>query len=225
MSKIEVIYLKPQDTEIVYLSSEETTIFEILEERTEKDINLKPQVTVHNNTKKQNKKPNKSVNKKTHHKKITRILSLFVIMSLFGVAVFNLGYLPIKAFMQVPEPVGCTGEINIESYMNEYPDIKGIPRLDDIKYKIFSSDASLETVANYYKYKLKNDGYRIDYEGVITKKGITFHYYGFVKGITAVVILLTDDIEEIFGHETAVLSTTGNIYAYKDIVSWCKSKL
>ena len=118
MSKIEVIYLKPQDTEIVYLSSEETTIFEILEERTEKDINLKPQVTVYNKTKKQNKKPNKSVNKKTHHKKITRILSLFVIIILFGVAVFNLGYLPIKAFMQVPEPVGCTGEINIESYMN-----------------------------------------------------------------------------------------------------------
>ena len=224
MSKIEVIYLKPQDTEIVYLSSEETTIFEILEERTEKDINLKPQVTVHNKTKEQNKKTNKPINKNPY-KKITRILSLFVIISLFGVLIFNLGYLPIKAFMQVPEPIGCTGEINIESYMNEYPDIKGIPRLDDIKYKIFSSDASLETVANHYKYKLKNDGYRIDYEGVITKKGITFHYYGFVKGITAVGILLTDDIEEIFGYETAVLSTTGDIYAYKDIVSWCKSKL
>lgn len=228
MSKIEVIYLKPRDTEIVYLNSEETTIFEILEERTEKDINLKPQVTVYNNTKKQNKKPNKSVNKKTHHKKhkkITRILSLFVIISLCGVAIFNLGYLPIKAFMDVPEPIGCAGEINIQSYMNEYPDLKGIPKLDDIKYKIFSSDASLGTVANHYKYKLKNDGYRIDYEGVITKKGITFHYYGFVKGITAVGIILTDDIEEIFGHETAVLSTIGNIYDYKEIASWCKSKL
>jgi len=119
MSKIEVIYLKPQDTEIVYLSSEKPTIFEILEKRTEKDINLKPQVTVHNKTNQQNKKTYKHINKKNNHKKITRIFSLFVIISLFGVLIFNMGYLPIKVFMQVPEPIGCTGEINIESYMNE----------------------------------------------------------------------------------------------------------
>jgi len=225
MSQVEIIYLKPKDAEIVYLDSEKNTVFEVLDETTTiEDINLEPQVKVHNKKKEQDK----PVKKKKPHKKnknIKRILSFFIIMTLFGVVAFNLGYLPIKAFLTVPEPIGCAGEINIDSYMKEYAVIQGIPKLDKIKYKVFVSDATLETVANQYIYKLKKEGYSNDYHGTITKKGITFHYYGFVKGITAIGIILTDDVESLFGHETAVLSTIGSIYDYQDIINWYNTNI
>lgn len=232
MSQVEIIYLKPQDPEITYLSPEEPVVFEVLDQTTQKNINLEPQVKVHNETKKQDKTEE---NKKTHPKKpyfkkphlnnknIKRIFAFFIVMTLFGVFAFNLGYMPIKALLTVPEPIGCAGEIDADNYMAEYSTLKGIPKLDKIKYKIFVSDASLETVANHYKHDLEEKGYSSDYEGVITKKGITFHYYGFVKGITAIGIILTDDVNDLFGHETAVLSTIGNIYDYKEVISWYKT--
>jgi len=224
MSQVEIIYLRPQDTEMVYLNREEPTVFEVLDVTTEEHVKLETKITVHNKTKEQDK-PVKKKKPYKKNKNIRRILCLFIIMGLFGVVAFNLGYMPIKAFLNVPEPIGCAGEINIDSYMKEYAVIQGIPKLDKIKYKVFVSDASLETVANYYIYELKKDGYSFNYQGTVTKKDITFHYYGFEKGITAIGIILTDDTNDLFGHETAVLSTIGSIYDYQDIVSWYKTNI
>lgn len=226
MPEVEIIYLTPQNPEITYLNTEETTVFEVIDRKNNDDVCLEPQVRVHIERKKVDK-PVTEKKKKPHkkNKNIKRILSIFIVMTLCGVFAFNMGYMPIKAFLNVPEPIGCAGEINADDYMSEYSVLKGIPKLDKIKYKIFVSDASLETVANNYEYDLEKQGYKLDYSGTITKKGITFHYYGFVKGITAIGIILTDDVEDLFGHETAVLSTIGNIYDYKEVINWYKTSI
>jgi len=225
MSKIEIIYLAPKEPKTVYLKNEGPTVFEVLEECIHKSVDLDPSVKVHDETKKEEKKPKEQ---KTHHKKHfkpTRILTFFIAIFVVGMLVFNMGYLPIKAFLQTPEPIGCAGEIEIESFIQQYPALEEIPNLDKIKCKVYLSDASTSSVGENFKYQLKKDGYTLDYEGVITKKGITFHYYGFTKGITAIGILLTDDINQVFNHETAVLSTIGSIYDYQELSQWYKTKL
>jgi len=228
MSKIEIIYLRPEEPETVYLNSEEPVLFEVLEENATTKIDLEPQVNVHIENKKENTKPKKKINKKTNHKKhknLTRVFTLFFVMSVCFIFVFNLGYLPIKALMHTPEPIACRGELKIDQYMDQYPAMKSIPKLDNIKFNVYLSDASLKTVANNYKYKLEKDGYDLDYDGIVTKKGKTFHYYGFVKGLTAIGILISDDISKIFGYETVVLSSIGNIYDYKEIITWAKTNI
>ena len=225
MSKIEIIYLTPQQPETVYLKSEEPTVFEVLDETVEQPIQLKPQVKIHSPTKKENKTPTKpkETNKpRRKHKNLKRASVFFISIFVIGILLFNLGYLPIKAFLNTPEPIACAGEVNVKQYMDQYPALKNIPKLNDIKYKVYVSDASLESVEDNYIYKLKKQGYSLDYQGEVTKNDITFHYLGFTKGITGIGIILSDDVQDIFNHETAVLSTIGSIYDYQEIITWYK---
>jgi len=69
MSKIEIIYLKPEEPDTVYLDPKEPIVFEVLEETTTTKINLEPQVKVHIDNKKENCKPEQKTKKKTHRKK------------------------------------------------------------------------------------------------------------------------------------------------------------
>jgi len=231
MSEIEIIYLQPKQSETFYLDKDENENdkFTIVEDEEETMLTLNPQVKIHNKTEKKEEKPEKKVTKRPNKKSnkiIKRIFAFFVIFMFFGVIAFNMGYLPIKALLHVPEPVGCVGEINIQTYEKDYPELSGVPNLDNIKYKIFISDATIETIANNYKYDLKEKGYELEYQGVITKKGMTFHYYGFVKGITAVGIILTSDLTKVSStYETVVLSTIGSVYDYKEIINWCRTNI
>ena len=226
MSKIEIIYLSPQQPESVYLKSEEPTFFEVLDETVEQPIQLKPQVKIHGTEKKEKKTPikPKTTNKpRRKHKNLKRASVFFIAIFVIGILLFNMGYLPIKAFLDTPKPIACAGEIKIDTYIQKYPEIKDIPKLNEIKCNIYLSDASLDSVSNNYIYKLEKEGYRLDYKGEYTKNDITFHYLGFIKGITAIGIILSDDVNDIFNHKTAVLSTIGSIYDYQEIIQWYKA--
>ncbi len=229
MTDIEIIYIKPKNSKIVYLNREEEN-FEIV--KVEDDLDLTPQIKIYNDKKPEEQKEKHTHNKETPSKnristrKTFSCLIIVTIMLLSTcVMALNFGYLPVKAFLQPPEPDNYIAEVDVNSYMREYPEIKNIPNIDDIKYKIYVTDDPVDTAANNYERKLKEEGYTLEYKGIVTKKEMDFHYYGFVKGITAIGIIMTSDASEIFGHETTILSTIGSVFEYKEIITWCKSNL
>ncbi|MEF8879696.1 MAG: hypothetical protein V5A64_04825 [Candidatus Thermoplasmatota archaeon] len=236
MSEVEVIYLKPSTkTERIHLSNNDSNSNN-KEENTGLISQVTTQVNIRNNNKKSNKKPKKQ-EPKIHHKKsksrpkrntkklISALIVFAIILPATGAVAANQGYLPIKAILPIHEPVGARGSIDVSADSQEYEQMGDLPDLSNIKSKIFISDANMKTVMNNYEYKLKEDGYHLEYKGIITKKGITFNYYGFTKGITVVGILITEELGEKLGHESVVLYTTGNIFDYKEVKSWCKSNI
>ncbi len=173
------------------------------------------------------KEENRTFNEKTGYnrrRKIVKVLALFVtvtvLLGIGGFVTYNAGFIPIKELLETQEPIGNTEEINIDEYMDEYPEIKNIPNLDNLKYKAYETDESIDAVANDYKLKLENDGYSIKYEGTVYKRGIPFQYYGFLKRFTAVGIIMTSDVNVTFGNETKVLYTTGSIFEYREIMNF-----
>jgi hypothetical protein len=172
------------------------------------------------------KDENHTFNKKTGYNRrrnIVKVFALLVTVLLLGIGGFvsyNAGFIPIKELLETQEPIGKAEEINIDEYMDEYPEIENIPNLDKLKYKAYGTDESIDAVANDYKQKLENDGYSIKYEGTVYKRGIPFQCYGFLKRFTAVGIIMTSDANVTFGHETRVLYTTGSVFDYREIMNF-----
>ena len=179
----------------------------------------KPNKTVmnHNITQKQK---NQNINKKSKK----RIFTTFcILLFLIGATCFTAneaGFLPIKPFMSVYEPIGKTGEIKIDEYLKTSSVITAVPALDRVKYKIFTSDRLINSVAIDYKSKLSQKGYSLKYSGTETIRGIRFSYFGFVKGISVIGIVMTKDGTGLFGQQTVVLYTTGSIFDYNKIINW-----
>jgi hypothetical protein len=158
-----------------------------------------------------------------------RIIKLFAIsiiiiffIGIFGSVVYNAGYVPIKRLLIVKKPIGESDEIDIDEHINKYPEIKKFPYIDKLKYKVYGTNKSLKNVANDYKIKLGEEGYNILYEGVAYKDEIALHYYGFLKGITGVGIVITSEESVALNYETMVLYTTGNAFDYRNILNWYK---
>lgn len=170
----------------------------------------------------QHKHKNKTLfnNKLTVVKKIIYVFVFLIIVGGIATLINNAGLLPIKDFLDIQEPIGDNEEITIESYMEEYPELKEIPNFKNINYGVYGSDASEEAIADEYKDKLISDGYYLKYQGTGTHDGSDFQYYGYLKGITAVGIVTTSDTEEKFDHETVVMYTTGFASDYIDILKW-----
>jgi hypothetical protein len=145
------------------------------------------------------------------------------LLGIFGSFAYNAGFIPINEFLEIQEPIGKTEEIDINESLNKYPEIKDVPYIDKLKYKIFGSDEPLDDVANDYKNKLKNKGYRVLYEGIVYRKEIPFQYYGFIKGFTAVGIIMTSDKNVSLNHETMVLYSTGSAFDYRNLIMWYKA--
>jgi len=179
----------------------------------------------------------KKISKETNHtfneqrvnnrrRNIVRVLALLVsitaLLGIGGFAAYNAGFIPIKELLEIQEPIGNAEEINIDEPMDKYPEIKSIPYIDKLKYKVYGVDESMDAVANDYQKKLENNGYSVKYEGIIYKRGTPFQYHGFLKGFTAIVIIMTSDGNVSFGHETMVLYTTGSVFDYREIIAWLK---
>lgn len=227
MTDIEIIYIKPKDSKVVYLNREEEN-FEIVKD----NIDLTPQIKIYNDKKPIQQKEKHTHKKEPHSKnqintrKTFSCLIIVTIMLLSScIIALNFGYLPVKAFLEPPEPDNYIAEVDVNSYMNEYPEVKNIPNINDINYKIYVTDDTVDNAANSYERKLKDEGYTLEYGGIVNKREMDFHYYGFVKGITAIGIIMTSDASDIFGHETTILSTIGSVFEYQEIITWCKSKL
>jgi len=98
-----------------------------------------------------------------------------------------------------------------------------LPNLDKITYQGYGTDATADIVYNEYKTDLVSEGYTIKYEGTGFMGSKSFQYIGFLKGITAVGIIISSDAIEETGHETAIMYMTGNGFDFIPILDWYQS--
>jgi len=166
---------------------------------------------------------------KRRRKTIIQLMAISITIMIFlgfcGSIAFNAGYIPITEFMDVKEPDGDADEINIDEHMHKHPEIRKLPFIDKLKYKVYGTNRSIDTVANDYKKMLKNDGFKVLYEGTAYKEEIPFRYYGYLKGFTAVGIVMTSDENITLNYETMVLYTTGSAFDYREILNWYKENV
>jgi len=164
-----------------------------------------------------------SNNKKNKYLKIFAVsIIVIIILGIFGAVVYNAGYIPIKRFMDVKKPIGEYDEINIDEHIYKHPEIRNSPYIEKLKYKVFGTNKPINVVANDYKEKLENDGFKLLYDGIAYKGDIPLHYYGYIKGLTGVGIIITDDKNVTLNYETMVLYSTGSILDYREILTWYK---
>lgn len=109
-------------------------------------------------------------------------------------------------------------EKNLEQDTQEVPELNYIKALDKIKYEIFTTDATINTVISNYKNELKKDGYKLEYNKIKTTKGIKVHCLGFTKNLLAVGIMITDDARDILKQETVVIYSTGSVFEYQELM-------
>jgi hypothetical protein len=175
---------------------------------------------------------NQSFNSDRLNKRNRRIIKIFAVsiiviifLGIFGSVVYNAGYIPIKRFMPVKSPLGEADEIDIDEHLYKHPEIKNFPYIDRLKYKIFGTNKSIDAVANDYKKQLKDEGFNLLYNGEACRRDIPFRYYGYLKGITGVGIIITDDETITLNYETMVLYTTGSALDYREILTWYKNNI
>ncbi len=162
-----------------------------------------------------------------HKKKTMRILIVAVVLLLVGTvicAAYATGFIPITNLLSVKKPVGDSVELNVDDYLQEYPELNEIPNLDKIKKAAYGTDESVDAVVSDYRQKLEKEGYSLKYEGSGDFNGKSFQYYGFLKGLTAVVVIATSDGNNELGYETEVLYTTGNALDFKAIIDWYENQ-
>jgi hypothetical protein len=172
----------------------------------------------HNIYKKTNKKI--STKPKGAKRRVGTIGALCIVLLILCASGYQAGFTPFKAFLRVYEPIGVTGEINIDDCVEMIPAIANTPSIDKLKHKLFTSDKSINIVALDYKQRLEKRGYRLEYVGKENILGITVNYFGFVRGITAIGIIMTKDGNSLLGSGTLVLYTTGSVFAYNKILEW-----
>ena len=162
-----------------------------------------------------------------HKRKTVKVLIVAVVLLVVVTvicAAYNAGFIPITEFLSVKEPIGKSVELNVDDYLKEYPEFNEIPNLDKMKKAAYGTDESIDAVVSDYRTKLEKEGYGLKYEGEGDFNGKSFQYYGFLKGITAVVIIATSDGNEELGYKTEVLYTTGNALDFKAILDWYENQ-
>jgi hypothetical protein len=169
-------------------------------------------------------KNNHSIKKKVsnHQKNIEQYLILsMIIISLVRIGfiiLFNRGFIPIGEFLEIQEPIGNLQEIEIEEYLDKFPEIKNISAIKKLKFKTYITNESIAKVRNNYIERLENNGYNFIYEGNIIKSGISYQYCGFLKGFTLIGIVMTSNSNIKYENETMVLYTTGSVFDYNKII-------
>ena len=147
------------------------------------------------------------------------IIIVFLILITAFTTTYNAGYIPIKSLMEVKEPSGNAREISYTQVKEKYPLIDSIPEIKAVKHKLYGTDDPIPNVANKYERDLLSDGFKLKYCDNTEIKGVNVHYYGYLKGFTAVVILMTSDDVGVANTETIVLYSTSNIFSYKAIIN------
>ncbi len=161
-----------------------------------------------------------STRPKCTKRRIGTIGVLCIVLLILCASGYQAGFIPLKSLLVVREPMGVTGEINMDECIEMTPAIANIPSINRLKHKLFTSDKSINIVALDYKQRLEKRGYRLEYVGKENIRGITVSYFGFVRGITAIGIIMTEDENSLLGSGTLVLYTTGSVFAYNRILKW-----
>jgi hypothetical protein len=167
---------------------------------------------------------NSQIKHKRRTVKVLIAVAVLLVVVIVICAAYNAGFIPITNLLSVKKPVGDSVELNVDEYLKEYPGLNEIPNLDKIKKAAYGTDASIDTVISDYTEKLNKEGYSLKYEGAGDLDENSFQYYGFLKGITAVVIIVTSNNNGEIGNKTVVLYTTGNALDFKAILDWYENQ-
>jgi len=147
-------------------------------------------------------------------------LTIIVITSLI-VLFFN-GFIPIG--LTTKSPVGKVEEMEINQFIDKYPELNDIPDHEKILSKVYGSDKQISFILDDYKEKLENEGYELKYQGSGSITGKNFEYVGYLKGITAVGIIVTSETNVKYGNETIVVYMTGNAFDFIPLINWYQQK-
>lgn len=206
------------DVEIIYLKREQNN----------KENYLNPDVCIHppqgckvikNPSNKVIKNKPEVENPFFNPKKTFYLILCFVIIGIVISSSFNAGYIPVKSFLEIKEPIGIVAEINIEETVEKYSlPVGAIPTFKNVKYKIYGSNQGKPVIEADYIDELTNEGFNLKYSGTKNIKGFDLNYYGFIKGFTAIVIIMTSDDIYINDYDTLVVYSIGSIFDYAEIL-------
>jgi len=175
-------------------------------------------------------KNNKDTNKNLHinmnikNKKIMLLIILIVIIpSLIFIYLNSTNYLPFS--IETKQPAGNIESINTQKYFDDHPEIKEMPNLDKINYNAWGTNLTIKQVVNSYKQDLLEEGYDLQYENIIFLDGKEYYVLGFVKGLTAVGILISRNTTNIDYYNSEIIYATGNLLDFNEIIEWYQSQL
>jgi hypothetical protein len=163
------------------------------------------------------------IKQKSKKSKKLALLFIVILIILSTFLIFNLtDYLPFLS--EIKQPAGNIESINIQKYIEENPKIGEMPNLDKIKYNIWKSDLTIEQVVNSYKQDLLKEGYDLQYDNTINYNGKEYYVLGFIKGLTAVGILIS--LDTTFGdhYKSEIIYATGNVIDFNEIIDWYQTQ-
>lgn len=159
---------------------------------------------------------------KQKSRKLLLIFVVFIIVLLIFLYLNFTNYLPFLS--KTKQPMGNVESINIQKYIEENPEIREMPNLDKINYDAWRSNLTIEQLIDSYKQDLLKNGYNLRYEDTINFDGKEYYVLGFLKGITAVGILIS--IDKTYGdkYNSEVIYATGNVLDFNEIIDWYQSQ-
>lgn len=164
------------------------------------------------------------INLKVKYKKIILLIILIVIIpSLIFVYFNSINYLPFSS--ETKQPAGNAESINTQKYFEDHPEIKEMPNLNKIKYNAWRTNSTVKQVVSSYKQDLFKEGYDLQYENTILLNGKEYYVLGFLKGLTAVGILISMNKTNINIYNSEIIYATGNILDFNEIIDWYQSQL
>jgi hypothetical protein len=163
-----------------------------------------------------------TISKKRKSRKLISIAIIFILISSIFLYLNLTNYLPFLS--ETKQPVGDIELINTQKYIEEYPELGEMPNLDKINYKAWKTDSTVEQVIDSYKQDLSKGGYNLQYENTIEFAGKEYYVLGYLKGLTAVGILISSDTNLDDDYDSEVLYATGNALDFKEILDWYKSQ-
>ena len=146
------------------------------------------------------------------------IIALFSLALILAIVVYVClsGFLPVPGCYETSAPAGNYEEIPLESYIEETPELAEMPNLNKIEHKIWKTDLPSDQIVNSYKQNLSDKGYNLEYDGIVSLDEKEYTALGFLKGLTAVGILVSNDGDVIYA--------TGFATDFIEIVEWYQSQ-
>ncbi|MCJ7572567.1 MAG: hypothetical protein MUO82_11965 [Candidatus Thermoplasmatota archaeon] len=164
----------------------------------------------------------KSSSMKRNNRKILSLVIVIIIISSIFLYLNLANYLPFLS--ETKQPRGNIEPINTQKYIEENPELGEMPNLDKIKCNAWKTNLIVEQVVDSYKQDLSKDGYELQYENTIDYDGKEYYVLGFLKGLTAVGILISLDTTSGDEYNSEVIYTTGNAIDFKEIIDWYQSQ-
>lgn len=133
------------------------------------------------------------------------------------------GIIPSGSNLDLLEPKGNM-DFDADEYIEEYGHywdiINDVPNINKLNYQVFESSCTIGEIHSDYKWRLETRGFSEEYTGTIDADGVKVSYVGFLKGLTAVGVLMTEGRNLDRDCETVVLYTSGFAGDYQEIIRW-----